>query len=81
MTDIRSRQCEHGLSAADGRYQGLWAAPFSRCKCCGIDYPYIDSFQMSASGKSSGRYFSKDRCQGCGGVYADWSYEPQETLT
>jgi hypothetical protein len=34
--------CEHGVAADDGRYDGVWAAPFSRCTCCGILFPYID---------------------------------------
>ena len=80
MTEAEQK-CEHGLSARDGRYQGLWMAPFSRCKCCGIDYPYIDSVQWSADGSASGRYFSKTLCPGCGGAYSDWSYQAQETLT
>ena len=67
--------CEHGRSATDGRYVGAWCAPFSRCACCGISFPYIDSAQFSVGvGCVSSRTWTpKDRCAECGGKYLDYA--------
>lgn len=64
-------KCKHGLAADDNRYVGTWFAPFDRCMCCGIMYPYIDSGFYSNKG-SSGTSWTKGKCAGCGGHYETW---------
>lgn len=70
MSDI----CPHGLRDDDDRYAGVWAAPFSKCGCCGTAFPYIDSSSSGPSGGTS-HSWTKDRCEGCGGHYIEsrWS--------
>lgn len=63
--------CKHGVSADDGRYDGVWAAPFSKCTCCGVSFPYIDSVWYMGD-RSGGRSWTKDLCAECGGHYIKW---------
>lgn len=64
-------KCKHGMARDDGRYEGLWYAPFDECKCCGIAYPYIDSGYWGTNG-SGGRSWTKGLCAACGGHYVEW---------
>ena len=64
-------KCQHNVSAGDGRFEGQWNAPFSRCSCCGVMFPYIDSFSMGSVDWKSRTWFPKDRCPQCGGEYSD----------
>jgi hypothetical protein len=63
-------KCEHGVARHDGRFVGTWAAPFSECRCCGVSFPYIDSFSGGAGGFEGRTWTPKDRCPDCGGQYA-----------
>ena len=67
-------ECEHGVRADDGRYQGVWNAPFSRCACCGIFFPYIDSGGWTGGAKVrtvTRTWTPKERCGACGGKYQE----------
>lgn len=68
-------KCEHGVARGDGRYVGVWAAPFSECGCCGVSFPYIDAAWGGPDG-SGGRSWTKDRCEACGGHYVEWGKQP-----
>lgn len=61
--------CEHGWTGDSGRFTGMWYAPLSRCMCCGVMFPYIDSFSYGNHGMSGRAWTPKDRCGGCGGRY------------
>ena len=60
-------KCEHGKSGDDGRFTGLWNAPFSKCMCCGTMFPYIDSFSWGPTESEGRSWTPKDRCESCGG--------------
>ena len=64
-------RCPHGMSPDDGRFDGTWAAPFSRCQCCEVWFPYIDT-AMWGMKHSKGKSWTKDKCAGCGGHYVEW---------
>ena len=72
-------KCEHGVARNDGRWVGLWAAPFDECRCCGTSYPYIDSASFGPDG-SSGRTWTKGRCPQCGGRYEEWAFKRDAML-
>lgn len=63
-------KCKHGASQNDGRYKGVWAAPFDRCDCCGTFYPYIDMGYWTPD-KSYTRTWTKGKCPSCGGRYEE----------
>jgi hypothetical protein len=73
---ISEVKCPHGRNAVDGRYQGVFAAPFYTCKCCGVHFPYIDSgsYSYSSTGKATieSRTWTKNLCFECGGHYEYW---------
>jgi hypothetical protein len=70
-------KCEHGVAGDDPRYQGMWAAPFSKCLCCGIHFPYIDSASYGDKGLQQSRTWTpKDRCAACGGEYVEYRRDP-----
>lgn len=82
MTTIGEFRCPHGHGPNDGRYEGVWAAPFSTCTCCGVSFPYIDSASYTwgkAGGKSWGSSWTKDLCSACGGHYVQWGDKDDET--
>lgn len=63
-------KCEHGVSRNDGRFAGLWSAPFAECRCCGAAFPYLDSLTYGPDGGVA-RTWTKERCPQCGGHYRD----------
>lgn len=67
-------KCEHGVSAADGRFVGEWNAPFSTCECCGVRFPYCDTGSISARGFESRTWQPRNKCGQCGGGYVEESY-------
>jgi hypothetical protein len=70
-------RCEHGASGDDGRYKGLWLAPFSKCGCCGVAFPYVEAAAYSEGGSAWGRLWTpKDRCSACGGRYEEAQATP-----
>lgn len=71
---IQEFKCPHGFGPFDPRYLGTWMAPFTRCRCCGIMFPYIDSSYYGTSG-GGGRSWTKDRCRECGGHYIEWGID------
>ena len=64
-------KCEHGVSEGDGRFQGAYNCPFSRCLCCGTHFPYIDSGSFGADEIKTRTWTPKDRCGACGGEYVE----------
>ena len=74
-------KCSHGAAADDMRYIGVWNAPFSRCLCCGISFPYIDSAQFTP-GKglvASSTWTPKNLCGICGGRYVEYAQIQDES--
>lgn len=67
-------KCEHGVSHNDGRFVGQWNAPFSRCKCCGVNFPYIDQGSYTTARMWSRMWTPKDLCGACGGKYEETEY-------
>lgn len=67
-------ECEHGRRRDDGHHLGVWAAPFSECRCCGVVFLYLDTV-MTTDLCGWSRTWTKDRCQECGGHYVErrWS--------
>jgi hypothetical protein len=61
--------CPHGVYRGDGRFVGLWAAPFDECRCCGAAYPYVDSAWWRSDGFLTSRTWTKGLCSSCGGHY------------
>lgn len=64
--------CEHGQRWDDGRFAGTWSAPFSRCRCCGVDFPYIDMACGDSRGVHGRSWTPKDLCPQCGGKYKEF---------
>lgn len=72
---IREFKCPHGVGPMDGRFDGVWAAPFSTCQCCGVHFPYIDRGWSGTMG-TGGESWTKNRCAQCGGHYKRWGDGP-----
>lgn len=64
-------RCVHGVSRGDGRFAGLWAAPFSECRCCGTSFPYVDSGSFGEHETATRTWWPKDQCPQCGGRYVE----------
>lgn len=71
-------KCSHGVSADDGRFDGVWAAPFSNCSCCGTHFPYIDSCTMGKDVYYGTHWMPKNLCGNCGGNYENFGNRPKQ---
>ena len=74
-TTYRTFRCPHGSSPMDTRYSGTWFAPFDKCLCCGIQYPYVDTSSWSTAGSTS-RTWTRGLCLQCGGSYINYVSPP-----
>lgn len=64
-------KCEHGVSRGDGRYAGVWHAPFAECHCCGGAFPYLNSASFGGEGSHTRTWTPHNICQECGGSYVE----------
>lgn len=73
------KRCPHGSDVS--RYDGMaFAAPFSQCQCCGVNFPYVDSGCWSSGGEEWSMNWTLDKCDACGGHYVETGTFPSAEI-